>query len=131
MVGSDSIGLTCGPGPHHGHPHPRMYGTFPRVLARHLRELGLVSWEQAIAKMTSMPARRLKLAERGLLHPGYAADVTIFDPASVKDEATFEDPHRYSVGMKHVFVNSVQVLADGEHTGAKPGRAVWGPGRKK
>ena len=88
MIGSDSIGLACGPGPHHGHPHPRMYGTFPRVLARYVRELGLFNWEQAIAKMTSMPARRLKFADRGLLRPGYAADVTIFDPASVKDEAT-------------------------------------------
>src|SRR5262245_3919271 len=124
MVGSDSIGLTCGTGPHHGHPHPRMYGTFPRVLARYVRELGLLSWEQAIAKMTSMPARRLKLAERGLLRPGYAADVTIFDPASVQDEATFEDPHRYPAGITSVIVNGQLMVHDGKLDAQPAGRVL-------
>ena len=99
MIGSDSIGLSEGVGPKHGKPHPRMYGTFPRVLGEYAREQKLFSLETAVHKMTGMPAQRLRMRDRGLLHPGYAADLTVFDPATVKDEATFADPHHYPSGI--------------------------------
>ena len=83
----------------------------------------------AIRKMTSLPATNLGLDRRGLLRKGYFADVVVFDPKTIADRATYEKPHQYAVGVKHVFVNGVQVLKDGEHTGARPGRALWGPGR--
>ncbi|MGH6692207.1 MAG: N-acyl-D-amino-acid deacylase family protein, partial [Gammaproteobacteria bacterium] len=95
MIGSDSIGLSEGVGPKHGKPHPRMYGTFPRVLGEYAREQKLFSLETAVNKMTGMPAHRLRMKDRGILRPGLAADLTVFDPATVNDEATFGDPHRY------------------------------------
>lgn len=110
-------------------PHPRAYGSFARVLGKYVRDEKLLPLEQAIRKMTSLPATNLGLAERGLLKEGYFADVAIFDPATIADKATYEKPHQYAVGMKHVFVNGVHVLKDGEHTSAKPGRALWGPGK--
>lgn len=104
--------------------HPRCYGNFARLLGKYVREEKLISLEEAVHRMTGLPAENLGLRDRGLLEEGMYADVVVFDPEQVGDRATFEQPHRYSVGVSHVFVNGVQVLRDGEHTGAKPGRAV-------
>ncbi len=112
-------------------PHPRAYGTFARVLGRYVREQKVIPLEEAIRRMTSLPAENLKLDRRGRLQVGYFADVVIFDPAKIRDHATYERPHQYATGVIHVFVNGVQVLKDGEHTGAKPGRVVRGPGYKR
>lgn len=109
-------------------PHPRAYGTFARVIARYVREEGLMSLAEAVRRMTSLPAYNANLRGRGRLAPDYHADVVVFDPDAVRDHATFEDPHRYATGVEHVFVNGVQVLDDGEHTGATPGQVVRGPG---
>jgi N-acyl-D-amino-acid deacylase len=111
-------------------PHPRAYGTFARLLGKYVRDEKIVSLEKAINGLTTLPATNLKIKNRGALKTGYFADVVVFDPATITDHATFEKPHQYSTGMKHVFVNGVQVLKDGEHTGATPGRIVYGPGRK-
>jgi len=110
-------------------PHPRAYGNFARLLGRYVREEKLLSLEKAIRKLTHLPATNLGLDHRGLLHEGYFADVVVFDPKTIADRATYEKPHQYAVGVRDVFVNGVQVLKDGEHTGAKPGRALWGPGK--
>ncbi|MFQ6616772.1 MAG: amidohydrolase family protein [Fidelibacterota bacterium] len=110
------------------HPHPRAYGTFARVLGRYVRDERIVSLEEAIRRLTSLPAENLGLTDRGRLTEGYKADVVVFDPGAVRDNATYEDPHQYSTGVVHVFVNGVQVLKDGRHTGALPGRFVRGPG---
>jgi len=109
--------------------HPRAYGNFARVIGRYTRE-GVVSLPDAIRRLTSHPAQVLRIKNRGTLAPGYFADVAIFDPARVEDHATYEQPHQYSTGMVHVLVNGVPVLKDGEHTGATPGRVVYGPGRR-
>ncbi len=109
-------------------PHPRAYGSFARLLGKYVRDEQLITLEEAVRRLTSLPATNLKLKERGALKSGYFADVVVFDPAKVQDYATPDKPHQYSTGMLHVFVNGVQVLADGEHTGAKPGRVVRGPG---
>jgi N-acyl-D-amino-acid deacylase len=109
-------------------PHPRAYGNFSRLLGKYVREEKLVTMEEAIRRLTWLPARNLKIASRGALTPGYFADIAIFDPAKISDHATFEKPHQYATGMVHVFVNGVQVVRDGKHTGAKPGRVVRGPG---
>ena len=109
--------------------HPRAYGNFTRLLGKYVREEKVISLEEAIKRLSGLPATNLGLDHRGFIKEGMFADVVIFDPATVADRATFEKPHQYSIGMKHVFVNGVQVLKDGEHTGAKPGRALWGPGR--
>ena len=111
--------------------HPRAYGSFARLLSHYVRERGVIPLEEAIRRLTSLPASNLKLERRGLLKPGYYADMVLFDPDSVRDRATFEQPHRYATGMQHVFVNGVQVLRNGEHTGATPGRFVKGPGYRK
>jgi N-acyl-D-amino-acid deacylase len=111
--------------------HPRAYGNAPRLLKKYVREDGVLTLEDAIHRMTGLPAANLELDRRGLLKAGYFADVTVFDPAAVADRATFEQPHQYSVGVRDVFVNGVQVLRGGEHTGATPGRALWGPGRAR
>lgn len=111
-------------------PHPRAYGTFARLLGRYVREQRVIPLEEAVRRLTSLPARNLKLDRRGRLAADYLADVVVFDPATIQDHATFERPHRYATGMQHVFVNGVHVLKDGEHTGAKPGRVVRGPGRQ-
>ncbi len=111
-------------------PHPRAYGTFARVLGRYVREEKIIPLEEAIRRMTSLPAENLKLDRRGRLKVGYFADVVVFDPAKVQDHATYERPHQYATGVIHVFVNGVHVLKDGEHTGATPGRVVRGPGYK-
>jgi len=111
--------------------HPRAYGNFSRLLGKYVRDEKVIPLEEAIYKLTSLSAQKLKIQKRGLLQTGYYADIVIFDPTKVKDNATFEKPHQYSEGMIHVFVNGVQVLKDGEHTGATPGRFVKGPGFKK
>jgi N-acyl-D-amino-acid deacylase len=111
--------------------HPRAYGCFSRVLGKYSREEKILTLEQAVRKLSGLPATNLGLDHRGFVQEGMFADVVVFDPATVGDRATFDKPHQYSVGMKHVFVNGAQVLKDGEHTGAKPGRAVWGPGKTK
>jgi N-acyl-D-amino-acid deacylase len=109
-------------------PHPRSYGTFARVLGKYVREEKLISLEEAIHRLTELPATNLRLRERGRLAPGYFADVVVFDPERITDKATFEKPHQLAEGVVHVFVNGGQVLRNGEHTGAKPGRFVRGPG---
>lgn len=104
--------------------HPRAYGNFARLLGKYVRDERIIPLEEAIRRLTSLPATNLRLSGRGTLTPGAFADIVVFDPASVADRATFEKPHQYAVGVRHVFVNGVQVLKDGEHTGAKPGRAL-------
>jgi len=109
-------------------PHPRAYGNVARLLGKYVREENVIPLQEAVHRLTSLPATNLKLDRRGLLRPGYFADVVVFDPNSVADHATFENPHQYSTGVSDVFVNGVQVLRGGEHTGARPGRVVRGPG---
>jgi len=108
--------------------HPRAYGNFARVLGKYVRDEQVLTMADAIRKLTELPATNLKLVDRGALRVGYYADVVAFDPKAIRDNATFEDPHQYATGMVHVFVNGEQVLRDGEHTGALPGRVVRGPG---
>ena len=110
-------------------PHPRAYGTFARVLGKYVREEKIVTLPEAIRRMSALPATNLELDHRGFLQKGMFADVVVFDPATVADRATYEKPQQYAVGVKDVFVNGEQVLKEGEHTGAKPGRALWGPGK--
>ncbi len=110
------------------HPHPRAYGNFARLLGRYVRDERLVTLQEAVRRLTSMPAAHLGISGRGSLRAGNFADLAVFDPATIADRATFEEPHNYAVGMRHVFVNGGQVLADGEPTGATPGRVVRGPG---
>src|SRR5688572_25534116 len=109
-------------------PHPRAYGNFARLFAKYVRDEKVITVEEAVRRLTSLPAQTMKIASRGRLQPGYFADVVVFDPATIQDHATFEKPHQYSTGVSHVFVNGVHVLRDGEHTGARPGRVVRGPG---
>jgi N-acyl-D-amino-acid deacylase len=109
-------------------PHPRAYGNFARLLGRYVREEQLITLQEAVRKLTSLPAENLRIAQRGRLRPGYFADVVVFDPATIADHATFEAPHQLSTGVEQVFVNGVQVLRDGEHTNARPGQVVRGPG---
>ncbi len=113
------------------HPHPRAYGTFARVLGKYVRDEKLIPLEASIRRLSSLPAENLKLERRGALKAGYFADIVIFDPGKISDHATFDNPHQYATGVRDVFVNGVQVLRDGEHTGAKPGQVVRGPGWKK
>jgi N-acyl-D-amino-acid deacylase len=107
--------------------HPRAYGNFARLLGKYVREEKVITLQEAIRRLTSLPATNLGLDHRGFLKPGMFADVVVFDPKTIADRATFEKPHQFAVGVKHVFVNGTQVIKDGEHTGAKPGRALWGP----
>ena len=110
--------------------HPRLYGTFPRVLGRYVRDEPLLTLADAIRRMTSLPAQVLRLEDRGRLLQGNWADIVVFDPETVIDVATYEEPHQYSIGINHVLVNGVVVIDDGEHTGARPGQPVYGPGRR-
>jgi N-acyl-D-amino-acid deacylase len=111
-------------------PHPRAYGSFARVLAKYVREEKVLTLEEAIRKLAALPTTTMKIDHRGQLKTGFYADVVVFDPDKIQDHATFVKPHQYATGMLHVFVNGEQVLKDGEHTGAKPGRFVRGPGWK-
>lgn len=123
MIGSDGEIPIFG----RGAPHPRSYGTFARVLGRYVRERRALTLEEAVRKMTSLPAARLKLADRGLLRPGMKADVTVFDPARVADKATFLHPHQYAEGFAHVLVNGKPVVLNGKVTEERPGRVLYGP----
>lgn len=125
-VGSDGSSLSAQGVLSVGKPHPRNYGTNPRVLAQFVRERRLVSLEEAVRKMTLLPASRLGLTRRGRLVPGFAADLVVFDPATVSDTATFEAPHRYPTGIPHVVVNGVPVIEQGEFTGQTPGKVIRG-----
>src|SRR5215813_10294613 len=109
--------------------HPRAYGCFARLLGKYVRDEKVISLEEAVRRLSGLPATNLELDRRGFLKKGYFADIVIFDPNTIADKATIEQPHQYSVGVKHVFVNGARVLRDGEHTGAKPGRALYGPGK--
>jgi len=120
-AGADPVGAR-------GLTHPRAYGTFTRVLGRYVREQGATTLEEALRKMSSAVATRLHIKNRGLLKEGFLADVVVFDPETVGDNATYEAPHQVSTGMHEVFVNGVAVIANGQHTGALPGRPVRGPG---
>ena len=108
--------------------HPRAYGNFARLLGRYVRDEQLITLQEAVRKLSALPAEHLQLRRRGKLGTGYHADVVVFDPATIGDKATFEEPHQLATGMRHVFVNGVQVVKDGQHTGATPGRVVRGPG---
>jgi N-acyl-D-amino-acid deacylase len=112
-------------------PHPRAYGNFARVLGKYVRDEKVLPMSDAIHRLSGLPATNLGLDHRGFLKDGMFADVVVFDPATITDHATYEKPHQYATGVKHVFVNGVQVIKNGEHTGAKPGRALWGPGKTK
>jgi len=111
--------------------HPRAYGSFARLLGRFVREEKLLTVQEAVRKLAALPAENLRLERRGMLRENYFADVVLFDPAKIQDHATYDKPHQYATGMIHVFVNGVQVLMDGNHTGAKPGRFVRGPGARR
>jgi len=108
--------------------HPRAWGSFPRILGRYVRDEQLLTLEEAIRKMTSKAAARVHLTDRGVLRPGMKADITIFDPVTIRDVATFEDPKHYAVGVRQVFVNGRRVVADGAITPERPGRPLHGPG---
>jgi len=111
--------------------HPRAFGTFARILGKYVRDEKVLRLEEAIRKMTSQPATRVHLQDRGILRPGMAADITVFDPAKIRDVSTFEDPMHYSVGVRHVLVNGRAVVADGKITSERPGRSLKGPGFRK
>jgi N-acyl-D-aspartate/D-glutamate deacylase len=124
LVGSDGTALAPYGVTGQGKPHPRFYGTFPRLLGHYVRDLGLLSLPQAIYKMTGGSAAALGLVDRGLLRAGYRADIVIFDPEQVADRATFDDPHQYAAGISTVIVNGAVVIDGGEHTGALPGQVL-------
>jgi N-acyl-D-aspartate/D-glutamate deacylase len=129
MVSTDAGGVNPDWAIERGPVHPRAYGTFTRVLGKYVREEGVITLEDAVRKMSSAPASRLGLRERGLLLKGCYADVVVFDPVAIRDLASFDNPHRLSAGVRDVWVNGVRVLENGVHTGSKPGRVVYGPGR--
>jgi N-acyl-D-amino-acid deacylase len=128
MLGSDAGSMAPEGAFMQFNPHPRAYGTFARFLGRYVRERQVMPLEEAIRRLTSLPAQSIAIRERGLLQVGYFADVVVFDPATIADHATFERPHAYSTGVRDVFVNGELVLRNGRHTGARPGRVVRGPG---
>jgi N-acyl-D-amino-acid deacylase len=130
-VGSDGGALKTEGPLSAGHPHPRYYGTFPRVLGRYVREAKLLSLEDAVRKMTSANAAKIRVYDRGLLRPGQWADVTIFNPETIIDHATFEQPHQYASGVEYVIVNGQTVVEKGKHTGARPGVILYGQGRRQ
>ena len=109
-------------------PHPRAYGNFARLLGKYARDEGVIRLEEAVRRLTTLPAENLRIERRGGLAPGMYADVVVFDPEGIRDHATFAEPHQLAEGMVHVWVNGTAVLRDGEHTGATPGRVVRGPG---
>ncbi len=127
-VGSDGSAISPGGQYKDMHPHPRWYGTFPRVMGRYVRELGVLTLPEAVRKTTSMNAEKLGIEDRGLLREGYWADVVVFDPKTIADRATFESPQQYPLGIPYVIVNGEVVVDDGEHSGALPGKVLRGPG---
>jgi dihydroorotase/N-acyl-D-amino-acid deacylase len=126
--GTDAPGLD--PATAEGLTHPRAYGSFPRILGHYARDRGALTLEEAVRKLSSAVTTRLGIDDRGILRAGLAADIVVFDPATVADRATFDRPHQISVGVLHVFVNGGAVVKDGTVTGAKPGRALRGPGAR-
>ncbi len=129
--GSDAASMSPEPPFTKSSAHPRAYGNFARVLGKYVRDDKVLSMADAIRKLSGLPATNLELDRRGFLKEGMFADIVVFDPATIADRATFENPHQYAVGVRHVFVNGSQVIKDGEHTGRKPGRALWGPGKTR
>lgn len=127
--GSDASSMAPEPPFTKSSAHPRAYGNFARVLGKYVRDDKVLTLPEAVRKLSGLPATNLELDRRGFLKDGMFADVVVFDPATIVDRATFENPHQYAVGMRHVFVNGAHVIRNGEHTGAKPGRALWGPGK--
>ena len=111
--------------------HPRAFGTFARILGKYVRDEKVLRLEEAVRKMTSQPAARVHLQDRGILRPGMAADITVFDPATIRDVSTFEDPMHYSIGIRHVLVNGRAVVSDGKITSERPGKALRGPGARR
>lgn len=130
-VGSDAESLAPEGVFLEANPHPRAYGAFARFLAKYVRDEKVISFAEGVRRLTGLPAQTLRLKDRGRLVAGFAADVVVLDPSKIQDHATFAQPHQYSTGVSHVIVNGVQVLRNGEHTGAKPGRFVRGPGWAK
>jgi N-acyl-D-amino-acid deacylase len=128
--GSDAASMAPEPPFTNSSAHPRAYGNVARLLGHYVRDEKIIPIEEAVRRLSGLPATNLSLDRRGFIREGMFADVVVFDPATIADRATFEAPHQYSTGVNHVFVNGVQVLKNGEHTGAKPGRAIWGAGRK-
>jgi N-acyl-D-aspartate/D-glutamate deacylase len=127
MIASDGSALATHGELGQGKPHPRSYGTFPRVLARYWRDERLLSVEQAVHKMTGLPAKKLGLKDRGVIRVGAKADLVAFNPKTVTDLATYEQPHRYAAGIEYVLVNGRLVIKGGEHTGSLPGRVLTPP----
>jgi N-acyl-D-amino-acid deacylase len=127
--GSDAASMAPEPPFTRSSAHPRAYGNFARLLGRYTRDERLIPLSESVHRLSGLPATNLELDRRGFLKDGMFADIVVFDPALITDHATFEKPHQYAVGVRHVFVNGVHVLKEGEHTGAKPGRALWGPGK--
>jgi N-acyl-D-amino-acid deacylase len=121
MIGTDGAGLAVTGPLSRGKPHPRNYGTFPRVLGRYVREMSVMPLEEAVWKLTGLPAAKLGWQNRGLVKKGYSADLVVLDPQTVSDRATYQEPHQYPVGIHHVLVNGELVIRDGVHTQARPG----------
>jgi len=130
-IGSDGGSLALTPEFMEQGTHPRAYGTFARFLGKYVRDEKLMSMEEGVRRMTSLPVSHLNIKKRGELKTGFFADIVVFDPGKIIDQATFDNPHQYSTGVTHVFVNGVHVLKEGEHTGALPGKSIRGPGYKK
>ena len=130
-IGSDGSAVSPDGPTGRSHPHPRYYGTFPRVLGRYVRELNVLTLPEAVKKMSSMNADKIGIKDRGRLREGMWADVTVFDPNTVIDRATFENPHQFPVGIKYVIVNGAVTIDNERHTGALAGRVIYGPGRKR
>jgi N-acyl-D-amino-acid deacylase len=129
--GSDAAAFSAEPPFTDKSVHPRAYGNFARLLGHYVRDEKALSLAEAVRRLAALPAENLRIPDRGRLKVGYFADLALFDPAKIADRATYEAPHQYAIGMRHVFVNGIQVLRDGEPTGATPGRFVHGPGWRK
>jgi N-acyl-D-aspartate/D-glutamate deacylase len=129
-IGSDGTAVKAEGPLARGNPHPRYYGTFPRVLGKYVREEKVISMEEAIRKMTSANTAKIRVFDRGLLRPGQWADVTVFDAATIVDHATYERPHQYATGVEYVLVNGKAVLDRGRHTHARPGTILYGQGKR-
>lgn len=121
MIGSDGVGLAAEGPLAKGVPHPRSYGTYPRVLGRYVRQEKVLTLEQAVWKMSGFPAEKLRWPDRGMIRKDYRADLVVLDAETVNDRATYQAPHQYPTGIQHVLVNGVPVIRDGAHTGARPG----------
>jgi N-acyl-D-amino-acid deacylase len=128
-LGSDAVSISAEGLFLNQSTHPRAYGNFARLLGKYVREEKVISLQEAIRRLTGLPAANLGLDRRGLIKEGYFADLVVFDPETITDRSTYDNPHQYATGVKNVLVNGVRVIENGEHTGAKPGRALWGRGK--